>query len=411
MKLVIVESPTKAKTISKFLGKGYVVESSYGHVRDLPKSQLGVDVEHDFEPKYLIPQKAKPIVKGLKAKAESAKSVILATDEDREGEAIAWHLVQALGLSNDAELRMGANATNGSTTPTTSNPRHSHEFASRPRRVERIVFHEITKQAIEEALENPRAMDMNLIDAQQARRVLDRLVGYELSPFLWRKVRYGLSAGRVQSVALRLVVEREREIENFKKEEYWTIEAGFSNSKKTFGAKLYALDGKTLGKLEIGNEGDAKKISGEANKRKYKIGTISKRSVTRTPSPPFTTSTMQQEAARKLGFSAKQTMMVAQRLYEEGFITYMRTDSVNLAASALAQAKEVVSGYFGEKYALAEPRRYITKTKGAQEAHEAIRPTDLAKKRSGGGGNQGPQPKPALRSYREANNCLTDASR
>jgi len=352
MKLIIVESPTKAKTIGKFLGKDYLVESSYGHVRDLPKSKLGVDVKHNFEPKYSIPKKAKQVVQDLKEKAKSAKGVILATDEDREGEAIAWHLTEALSLD--------------------------------PSSTERIVFHEITKPAIEEALKNPRHIDMNLVDAQQARRILDRLVGYELSPFLWRKVRYGLSAGRVQSVALRLVVEREREVEKFQKEEYWSIEADFSAGKKSkpFHSRLYSVDGKSLGKMDIKSGTEAEKISQGARGKKYKVLSITKKDVSRTPSPPFITSTLQQEAARKLGFSAKQTMIIAQRLYEQGFITYMRTDSTQLSSFALEQSKAAIENYFGKEYSLSQPRVYTTKSKGAQEAHEAIRPTDFSKRLS-----------------------------
>jgi len=357
MKLVIVESPTKAKTISRFLGSDYHVQSSFGHVRDLPKSKIGIDVKNDFEPTYSIPLKAKEVVKNLKAEAEKASAVILATDEDREGEAIAWHLAQALGLSEIKNQKSKI-------------------------KTERIAFHEITKDAIEEALEHPREIDMHLVDAQQARRVLDRLVGYELSPFLWRKLRYGLSAGRVQSVALRLVVEREREIQNFKSEEYWSIEGEFSKDKKSksFRARLISADGKSLGKMDIANETDAKKILHAIKDAAYKVQKITSKEISRTPAPPFTTSTLQQEAARKLGFSAKQTMVIAQRLYENGFITYMRTDSTNIAASALAQAKKVIHNHFGKEYALESPRFYATKSKGAQEAHEAIRPTDLAKK-------------------------------
>jgi len=242
--LIIVESPTKARTISRFLGNGYKIEASMGHVRDLPKSKLSIDVEKDFEPKYIIPAKAKETVKKLKTEAKNASSIILATDEDREGEAISWHLVQALGLGDEEEI--DENKQDG--------------------RIQRIVFHEITKPAIEHALKNPRKLDLNLIDAQQARRVLDRLVGYELSPFLWRKIRYGLSAGRVQSVAVRLIVEREREIQNFKKEEYWSIEAKLSKkeeAKHQFIAKLHSVDGKALGKMGVKVEADAKKI--EAN--------------------------------------------------------------------------------------------------------------------------------------------------
>jgi DNA topoisomerase I len=359
MKLVIVESPTKANTIAKFLGADYRVESSYGHIRDLPKSKLSIDVAHDFRPTYAIPAKAKEVVALLTKEAKRAKEVILATDEDREGEAISWHLAQALGLADDEELRAG-----------TANSR-----------IKRIAFHEITKSAIEEALKNPRGIDLNLVDAQQARRVLDRLVGYELSPFLWRKVCYGLSAGRVQSVAVRLVVEREREIEKFDKEEYWSIEALFAKprDKRTFAAHLHAKDGTPVGKMGIKTADEANAIIKELNGVSYAVASVSTREVVRTPAPPFTTSTLQQEAARKLGFSAKQTMLHAQRLYERGFITYMRTDSMNLAKSALAQAHEVIGKEFGEKYRLPEPRYYRTTAKGAQEAHEAIRPTDLAR--------------------------------
>jgi DNA topoisomerase-1 len=350
MELVIVESPTKAKTIGRFIGKNFTVESSYGHIRDLPKSKVGIDVAHDFEPQYVIPVKAKPVVANLKGLADKATKVILATDEDREGEAIAWHLVTALGLEKD------------------------------PGKIERIAFHEITESAIKEALKNPRAIDINLVDAQQARRVLDRLVGYGLSPFLWRKVRYGLSAGRVQSVAVRLIVERERLIEAFKKEEYWSIEGMFlpPKGKTPFLASLQSISGKAIGKMGIKNEKEAKTIIESLKNAKYTIGDITVKEVRRNPSAPFTTSTLQQEAARKLGFSAKQTMVVAQKLYENGHITYMRTDSVNLANSALAQAHEVVGKEFGKEYQLPEPRRYATKSKGAQEAHEAIRPTNLA---------------------------------
>ncbi len=350
MNLVIVESPTKARTISKFLGEDFLVESSYGHLRDLPKSKLGIDVKHGFKPTYVIPKKAHGIVEALKKQAAEASLVVLATDEDREGEAIAWHLVQALELGKE-------------------------------KKYERIAFHEITESAIKDALNNPRDIDINLVDAQQARRVLDRLVGYELSPFLWRKIRYGLSAGRVQSVAVRLVVEREREIQNFKKEEYWSVEAKLSKekNKRVFTASLYAIDGKNLGKMDVANEVEAQKIVSGLKGADYVITDLAVREITRTPAPPFTTSTLQQEAARRFGFSAKQTMVIAQRLYEQGFITYMRTDSLNLAASALAQARAVITERFGAKYALDAPRVYANKSKGAQEAHEAIRPTNLAK--------------------------------
>ncbi len=358
-KLIIVESPTKARTIKKFLGSGYDVEASFGHVRDLPKSRLSIDVENGFEPKYTIAPKAKEIIAKLKKMSKEASSIILATDEDREGEAISWHLVQALGLGNETEIAGG----------------------KEDKRIKRIVFHEITKSAIEHALENPRNIDLNLVDAQQARRVLDRLVGYELSPFLWRKIRYGLSAGRVQSVAVRLIVEREREIEAFKAEEYWSIEAELSkkqDSKTPFIAKLTKDGDKTIGKMDITNKDDAANIIANLIGAEYKVSEITKKEVKRNPSAPFTTSTLQQESARKLGFSAKQTMAVAQNLYENGFITYMRTDSLNLAASSLAQAQEIIAQEFGKEYGLTEPRHYANKSKGAQEAHEAIRPTDLS---------------------------------
>jgi DNA topoisomerase-1 len=351
MDLIIVESPTKAKTIGKFVGKNFAVESSYGHIRDLPKSKIGIDVAHNFAPSYTIPKKAEPVVTNLRALAKKADKIILATDEDREGEAIAWHLVNALGLDEKK----------------TAKP------------YERIAFHEITKNAIMEALEHPRKLDINLVDAQQARRVLDRLVGYELSPFLWRKIRYGLSAGRVQSVAVRLVVERERLIQAFNKEEYWTIEASFLSpkGKTAFPAVLNAIDGKTVGKMGIKNDGAAKNIIEELRGANYRIAEIAVKEVRRNPAAPFTTSTLQQEAARKLGFSAKQTMVIAQHLYENGHITYMRTDSTNLAASALATAHAVIGKEFGKEYQLPSPRIYSTKSKGAQEAHEAIRPANI----------------------------------
>lgn len=337
MKLVIVESPTKAKTISKFLGKDYQVESSYGHVRDLPKSKLGIDVEKDFEPQYIIPTKARKVVSQLKKSAQKAEGVVLATDEDREGEAIAWHLSQALNLKTKEKT-------------------------------ERIVFHEITKSAIEKALTHPRTIDFNLVDAQQARRVLDRLVGYKLSPFLWKKITRGLSAGRVQSVALRLIVERENEIRAFKPEEYWSIIAAFSNG---IEAELSVKD-----KFDIKNKDGADKIINELQKSEFKIISITKKEVNRNPLPPFITSTLQQEASRQFGFSAKKTMLLAQRLYEHGFITYMRTDSVNLSQESLVDAKKWLSA-LGNEYASEAPRTFQGKSRLAQEAHEAIRPTQV----------------------------------
>lgn len=352
-KLIIVESPTKAKTISKFLRKEFKIESSFGHVRDLPVSTLGVDVENDFEPKYVIPPKAKKRVAELKKLAAKTDEIILATDEDREGEAISWHLTEALGLNKSK---------------------------SQISNLKRIVFHEITKSAIENALKNPREIDMKLVDAQQARRVLDRLVGYELSPFLWKKVKRGLSAGRVQSVALRLIAEREREIAAFKTQEFWTVEARLKkdgdSDKQSFTAKLVETDGRPVKKFDLADKAAADKIIKALQGAEYQVADIRKKEARRFPAAPFTTSTLQQEAARKLGFSAKQTMMLAQDLYETGYITYMRTDSVNLSTEALNQAQEVIKTKYGAAYA-GQTRRYKTKSKGAQEAHEAIRPTDL----------------------------------
>lgn len=352
MKLIIVESPTKAKTISKFLGSDFRVESSFGHVRDLPVSRLGIDVENQFAPRYIVPQKAKARVTALKKAAQNAAEIILATDEDREGEAIAWHLTQTLGLKKG----------------------------------ERIVFHEITKKAIEEALAHPRDIDMNLVDAQQARRVLDRLVGYKLSPFLWKKLMRGLSAGRVQSVALRLVVEREAEREAFQAQEYWTIAASLQNQKakiknqNPFEALLIKKDDKTLDKFAIPNKEAANAIAKELEKATYRVADAQKKQTQKNPLPPFTTSTLQQDASQRFGFSAKQTMRIAQSLYETGLITYMRTDSVNLSEESRRDAAAYLTQTFGASYALSPAGRvFKTKTKGAQEAHEAIRPTDLAK--------------------------------
>lgn len=367
MKLVIVESPTKAKTISKFLGKGFTVKSSFGHVRDLPKSEMGIDIENNFAPHYIIPTKSRIKVTELKKASAKAKEIILASDEDREGEAISWHLVEALDLEN----------------------KNKKPYF-------RIVFHEITKSAIEKALQNPRKIDLNLVDAQQARRVLDRLVGYELSPFLWKKIRRGLSAGRVQSVTLRLIVEREREIEKFKSEEFWTINAKFlkKNDKQEFDAslteknnnkieetvtlKLFAGDYKTK-KSIITDKKSAEEIAEEIGQAKCSVISVEEKETLRHPSAPFTTSTLQQAAINNFGFSAKQTMTTAQKLYEQGYITYMRTDSLNLSLESLVSAKKFIEKKFGKEYALKSPRYYKTKSKSAQEAHEAIRPTDLSK--------------------------------
>lgn len=355
MKLIIVESPTKARTIAGFLPKDFTVESSMGHVRDLPKSKIGVDFENNFAPHYVIPAKARGQVKKLKDLAKKSSRVILATDEDREGEAIAWHLISALSLKDQPGDK-----------------------------IERIVFHEITPGAIKEALSHPRDLDLKLVDAQQARRILDRIVGYKLSPFLWKKVSRGLSAGRVQSVTTRLIAEREREIERFKSEEYWTIDTEVETAKQErFHASLSKIDGKNVEKFQIKNEEEAKKIVAASKKEQWVVAGIEKKASSRSPFPPFTTSTLQQEASRRFGFSARQTMMLAQQLYEGistgqgqvGLITYMRTDSVNMAQSAVAEAREFITQTFGEKYRATAARFFKTKSKSAQEAHEAIRPT------------------------------------
>ena len=348
MELIIVESPTKAKTISKFLQKGFKVESSFGHIRDLPKSDMGIDIENGFEPHYIIPAKARKTVSNLKAAAKKAAAVILASDEDREGEAIAWHLAQALDLD--------------------------------PEKTKRIVFHEITKEAIISSLESPRVIDRNLVDAQQARRILDRLVGYELSPFLWKKVAKGLSAGRVQSVATRLIVERERDIQAFKSEEYWSLNAEFSSEKSgsadVFQAVLYKKRGKVIGKLEI-KQAEAKQLADDLKGSTYLIDGLEKKKINKNPSPPFTTSTLQQAANRHLGFSAKQTMAVAQKLYEEGYITYMRTDALNLSSKFIQEAGAWLKEELGPEFQIPGGRFYKNKSKNAQEAHEAIRPTEV----------------------------------
>ena len=333
--LVIVESPAKAKTIEKFLGQDYKVMSSYGHIRDLKKKEISIDMK-SLEPEYEIPEEKKKVVSELKSCAKKAKKVWLASDEDREGEAISWHLCEVLGLDEKS--------------------------------TNRIVFHEITKNAILEAIEHPRHLDMNLANAQQARRMLDRLVGFKLSPVLWRKVKPQLSAGRVQSVAVRLIVEREREVQAFKAEPYFRVTAQFVVAGSEIRAELdrrFPTREEALAFLE------------KCKDAKFTIAAIQKKPLRRTPAPPFTTSTLQQEAARKLGFTVSQTMMVAQRLYENGCITYMRTDSVNLSQLCIGTAKEAVTALYGEKYS--KPRNYTTHSKGAQEAHEAIRPAYMDK--------------------------------
>jgi DNA topoisomerase-1 len=333
--LVIVESPAKAKTIEKFLGKDFQVESSFGHIADLPSKELGIDVEGDFMPKYIVSDDKKPVVKKLRALAKKADMIWLASDEDREGEAIAWHLKEQLNLT-DANTK-------------------------------RIVFHEITKNAILKAVENPRDIDYNMVNAQQARRVLDRLVGYELSPVLWRKVKGGLSAGRVQSVAVRLIVERERSIQEFKAATHYKLVAEFSN-----------IEGKTF-KAIIPKNFDSKKAAEDFLKScstaDFSIADLQKKPAKKSPAAPFTTSTLQQEASRKLGYPVGKTMQVAQRLYEAGLITYMRTDSLNLSVDARNAAEEEITNYYGAEYS--KQRVFKTKSKGAQEAHEAIRPTNM----------------------------------
>lgn len=344
--LLIVESPAKAKTINKYLGNDYVVTASYGHVRDLPTSKIGVDTENNFEPTYIIPTKAKKTVTTLRKLAKDADFVYLATDLDREGEAISFHITEAL------KLKKGT--------------------------FKRITFSEITKDAVVNAVKNPRDLNMNLVDAQQGRRVIDRLVGYNLSPLLWKKIYKGLSAGRVQSVAVRLVVEREREIEAFKPEEFWSVEAVFSKDKKEFGGKLVEAEGKKIEKLTVKNENEAAEILNKLENGQYQIIDMQEKEERRHPYAPFTTSTLQQDASSRLGFSAKQTMRVAQDLYEDGLITYMRTDSVNISADAAKNFREYISKNYPESLPDVS-KIYKNKSKNAQEAHEAIRPSDIAK--------------------------------
>lgn len=355
--LVIVESPTKAKTISKFLGSAYTVESSLGHLRDLPKSKMGVDIEGGtFEPQYTIPKEKTKHVKKLKDLAKKSDAVIFATDEDREGEAISWHLTQILDID--------------------------------PEKAKRIVFHEITKHAIDEAIAHPRHINQKLVDAQQTRRILDRLVGYELSPLLWKKVARGLSAGRVQSVAVRLTVEREREIQAFKPEEYWTLSALFNKEKHDFVGKLHAVDAKKLDKFDLNNETSVNEILTDLEGATYTVSEITKKEAKRNPPPPFRTSTLQQQANQKCGYSSRQTMRLAQQLSEGiqlgsegqvGLITYMRTDSTNLSDKFIKETQDFLTSEYGDKYTLDEARTYKSKAKRAQEAHEAIRPTDPAR--------------------------------
>ena len=359
--LVIVESPAKARTLGRFLGSGYVTKASMGHVRDLPRREMGVKVDdRSFKPTYKVPPDKRKIVAEIKAASQEADTVYLATDPDREGEAISWHLVNAAKI-DESKLR-------------------------------RVVFHEITRGAVLDAFEHPRSIDHDLVDAQQARRVLDRLVGYELSPVLWRKVRRGLSAGRVQSVALRLIVEREREFQSFKPEEFWTIEAGLAKrphdgTASRFTATLRAVHGQK-GNIKITSEAEADRVTVDLDGASYSVESVKRREGHNRPSPPFITSTLQQEAWRKLRFTAARTMAVAQQLYEGlslgdegsvGLITYMRTDSTNVAASAVQEVRGYIGSVFGERYVPRSPRAYTRKVKGAQEAHEAIRPTSIAR--------------------------------
>jgi DNA topoisomerase I len=350
--LVIVESPAKARTLAGILGSSYEVTASVGHVRDLPKSKLGVDVDNEFEPHYIVPREKKDVVQKIKDAAARASTVYLATDPDREGEAISWHLVQAAGLDDD-------------------NNRQLH----------RVVFHEITPRAIQEAFENPRDIDSALVDAQQARRILDRLVGYKISPLLWRKVRRGLSAGRVQSAAVKMVVDREREITGFTAKEYWTIDAMLARSQAEFNARVRGKAGQRT--FELNNDAETQAVSNQLRSADFSVKSVRRRDQHRRPAPPFTTSTLQQEASRRFGFTARRTMAVAQQLYEGiesagrvGLITYMRTDSTNLADVAVEELREFIATRFGADHLPPQPRVYRSR-KGAQEAHEAIRPTSV----------------------------------
>ncbi len=356
-KLVIVESPAKARTLNKILGRGYNVKASIGHVRDLPRASLGVDVSRGFIPKYVVPAEKKKIVGEIKKAASNASSIYLATDPDREGEAISWHLVQATKLDKDDAPP------------------------------QRVVFYEITKDAVKEAFQKPRSIDMNLVNAQQTRRILDRLVGYKLSPLLWRKVQRGLSAGRVQSVAVRMIVDREQEIQDFIPREYWIMEVELAPPGKreaSFRARLFALVDGT--KLDIGNKDEADRVIFELKNAEYKVKTVVTKELSRQPAPPFITSTLQQEAWQKLRFNAGRTMAIAQQLYEGlplgregsvGLITYMRTDSVHVADSAIAEAREFINEKYGDRFLPRKPRSFAKKAKWAQEAHEAIRPTKI----------------------------------
>ena len=345
MQLIIVESPTKARTLGKFLGDGYSVEATAGHIKDLPKSKLGIDTENNFKPDFAEMPKKKDVIKKLKSEAKKAKEIFLATDPDREGEAIAEHVAEIIDSAS---------------------------------KTKRITFHEITREAVEEAIARPKKIDKNLVNAQIARRVLDRLVGYKLSPLLWKKVRRGLSAGRVQSVAVRLIVEKEREIKAFKAEEFWEIYALLKSAKKQeFQVELVKVKAKNL---NVQDKKAADEIVSDLNKALYKVSDVRKKEVRKNPYPPFTTSTMTQSAARVFGWSSKKTMTMAQKLYEEGLITYHRTDSFNLSRQAIDGVRKFITSEYGDEYLPESPRFYKTNSKVAQEAHEAIRPTNVGAK-------------------------------
>jgi len=359
LKLVVVESPAKARTIEKYLGPGHRVLASYGHVRDLPAKDGSVDPDQDFAMEWQIsPDKTRQL-KAITEEAKKADALILATDPDREGEAISWHLAEVL-----------------------------KKRKALPAKVERVAFNAITRSAVADAMARPRGLDEDLIDAYKARRALDYLVGFTLSPILWRKLPGARSAGRVQSVALRLIVDREREIELFRPQEYWSVSATFESDGQGFTARLVEFDGRKIDRLTIGNRGDAERAKAAVEEGRFTVSSVETRPFSRNPPPPFTTSTLQQEAARKLGFSASQTMRVAQSLYEDGLITYMRTDGVDMAAEAISAARREIAERYNSGFVPDHPRRYTSKAKNAQEAHEAIRPTDFAR-RSAGSGDQG----------------------
>lgn len=358
-KLVIVESPAKARTLGRILGPSFTIKASLGHVRDLPKKGLGVDIENSFAPEYVVPRRKQAVIREIKGAASQAGSIYLATDPDREGEAISWHLTQAAKLDSTKLT------------------------------VRRVVFHEITTEAVQKAFKHPHSVNMNLVNAQQARRILDRLVGYRLSPLLWRKVQRGLSAGRVQSVAVRMIVDREQEIQGFVTEEYWTLMVELSplgEHEKRFRARLVSLEDGTG--LDIATESESDRIAADLEKAQYSVKSTKTKQMLRQPSPPFVTSTLQQEAWRRLHFTAKRTMAVAQQLYEGlalgeegsvGLVTYIRTDSTRVAASAIAQVRQFIAGNYGQEFVPPKPRHFAKKTKWAQEAHEAIRPTEVSR--------------------------------